>query len=97
MHSTRFLMHSARFLLIAAFATGIASAQTCDHACLKTTLDQYLNAVVKHDTSAAPLFVGFRQTDNGLVARPGTGAWQSATAPGDLERELFDPVARLAP
>jgi hypothetical protein len=49
-------MHSARFLLIAAFATGIASAQTCDRACLKTTLDQYLNAVVKHDTSAAPLF-----------------------------------------
>jgi hypothetical protein len=46
-------MHSARFLLIFAFATGIASAQTCDRACLKTTLDQYLNAVVKHDTSAA--------------------------------------------
>ena len=74
MHSARFLMHSARFLLIAAFATGIASAQTCDRACLKTTLDQYLNAVVKHDTSAAPLFVGFRQTDNGVVVRPGTGA-----------------------
>ena len=80
MHSARFLMHSARFLLIAAFATGIASAQTCDRACLKTTLDQYLNAVVKHDTSAAPLFVGFRQTDNGVVVRPGTGTWQSITA-----------------
>ena len=44
MRSARFLMHSARCLLIAAFATGIASAQTCDRACLKTTLDQYLNA-----------------------------------------------------
>ena len=86
MHSARFLMHSARFLLIAVFATGIASAQTCDRACLKTTLDQYLNAVVKHDTSAAPLFVGFRQTDNGVVVRPGT--WQSITALGDIQRKF---------
>jgi hypothetical protein len=96
MHSARFLMHSARFLLIAAFATGIASAQTCDRACLKTTLDQYLNAVVKHDTSAAPLFVGFRQTDNGVVVRPGTGTWQSITALGDIQRKFFDPVSGQA-
>ena len=96
MHPARFLMHSAHFLLIAAFATGIASAQTCDRACLKTTLDQYLNAVVKHDTSAAPLFVGFRQTDNGVVVRPGTGTWQSITALGDIQRKFFDPVSGQA-
>src|SRR5262245_50728907 len=90
MRSARFLMHSAHFLLIAAFATGIASAQTCDRACLKTTLDQYLNAVVKHDTSAAPLFVGFRQTDNGVVVRPGTGTWQSITALGIIKRMFLD-------
>ena len=65
-------MHSARFRLVAtisiAFASAqTASAQTCDRACLKTTLDQYLNAVVKHDPKAAPLFEGFRQTDNGVV------------------------------
>ena len=65
-------MHSARFLLLAALSMGAASAQTCDRACLKTTLDQYLNAVVKHDPKAAPLFEGFRQTDNGVVVRPGT-------------------------
>jgi hypothetical protein len=55
-------MHSARFLLAAALSIGLASAQTCDRACLKTTLDQYLAAVVKHDPQAAPLFDGFRQT-----------------------------------
>jgi hypothetical protein len=67
--------------------------EKCDRACLKTTLDQYLNAVVKHDTSAAPWFVGFRQTDNGVVVRPGTGAWQSITALGDIQRKFFDPVS----
>ncbi len=96
MRSARFLMHSACFLLIAAFATGVASAQTCDRACLKTTLDQYLNAVVKHDTSAAPLFVAFWQTDNGVVVRPGTGTWQSITALGDIQRKFFDPVGGQA-
>jgi hypothetical protein len=89
-------MHAARFLLIATFATGFASAQTCDRVCLKTTLDQYLNAVVTHDTSAAPLFVGFRQTDNAVVVRPGTGTWQSITALGDIQRQYFDPVSGQA-
>ena len=42
----------------------------------KTLLDQYLNAVVKHDPSAAPLMVGFRQTENAIVVRPGTGLWK---------------------
>ncbi len=53
-------MHSARFLLAATLSIGFVSGQTCDRACLKTTLDQYLNAVVKHDPKAAPLFAGFR-------------------------------------
>src|SRR4029077_19948002 len=45
--------------------------QTCDRACLKTTLDQYLNAVTKRDPSAAPLFLGFRQTEDGAVVKLG--------------------------
>ena len=45
-----------------------AAANDCDRACLKTALDQYLNAVIKHDPSAAPLFVGFRQTENAVVS-----------------------------
>ena len=78
-------MHSARFLLAATLSIGFVSAQTCDRACLKTTLDQYLNALVKHDRKAAPLFAGFRQTDNGVVVRPGTGTWQSITALGNWD------------
>jgi len=94
-------MHSARFLLAATLSIGFASAQTpsvqtCDRACLKTTLDQYLNAVVKHDPKAAPLFAGFRQTDNGVVVRPGTGTWQSITALGKVQRSYFDPVSGQA-
>ena len=51
---------------------GTASAQAnCDRACLRTMLDQYLNAVVKHDPAAAPLD-GRLQADGERHQRP---AW----------------------
>src|SRR5689334_3940208 len=73
-----------------------AAANDCDRACLKTTLDQYLSAVVKHDPAAAPLFVGFRQTDNAVVVRPGTGVWKTVTGLGKLQRRYLDPVSEQA-
>ena len=45
-----------------------AAANDCDRACLKQAMDQYLAAVIKHEPSAAPLFVGFRQTENAVVS-----------------------------
>jgi hypothetical protein len=71
---------------------GSASAQaTCDRACLRTMLDQYLSAVMKHDPGAAPLVVGFRQTENAINVRPGSGGvWKSATALGKVQRRYFD-------
>jgi hypothetical protein len=73
-----------------------AAAADCDRGCLRTMLDRYLNAVVTHDPAAAPLFVGFRQTENAVVVRPGTGMWQSVTALGKLQRRYFDPVSGQA-
>jgi hypothetical protein len=76
---------------------GTASAQAnCDRACLRTMLDQYLNAVVKHDPSAAPLLVGFRQTENALNVRPGNGVWKTVTGLGKVQRKYFDPVTGQA-
>jgi hypothetical protein len=72
------------------FALGSAYGAGCDRACLKSTLDQYLNAVVKHDPAAAPLSVAYRQTDNAMVQRPGTGIWVSAKALGKVQRRYFD-------
>ena len=49
------------------------AADDCNRGCLQTVLDQYLTALTRHDPSAAPLFAGFRQTENAVVKRPGTG------------------------
>jgi len=76
----------------AAFATG----GNCDRACLKTLLDQYLAAVVKHDPAAAPLMIGFRQTENAIVVRPGAGLWKSMSGLGGMQRRYFDAVTGQA-
>jgi hypothetical protein len=85
-------------LVLAALAlvTTNAFAASCDRACLKTALDQYLTALVKHAPTAAPLGIAFRQTENATVRNAGTGLWQSTTALGKLQRRYFDPVTEQA-
>jgi hypothetical protein len=53
-------------------------------------LDQYLSAVVRHDPSAAQLSVGYRQTENAIVVRPGMGIWQTAKSLGKVQRRYLD-------
>jgi hypothetical protein len=87
-----------RYLIAAVLVlcAAAADAQTCDRACLRTALDQYLTALVKHDPAAAPLALGFRQTENAKVRSLGTGLWQSMTALGGLQRRYYDAVTEQA-
>ena len=73
-----------------------ATAQDCDRACLRSALDRYLTAVTMHDPAAAPLSVGFRQTENAVVLKLGTGTWKSVTGLGTLQRRYLDPVTGQA-
>jgi hypothetical protein len=84
------------FVLSAGGAAGFGAAAGCDRACLKSTLDQYLNAVVKHNPEAAPLFIGFRQTENAVVVKLGTGVWKTVTGLGKVQRRYLDPVSGQA-
>jgi len=84
-------------VMMMAVGTASASAQeACDRACLRTMLDQYLNAVIKHDPAAAPLVVGFRQTENAINVRPGNGVWKTVTGLGTVQRRYLDPVSGQA-
>jgi hypothetical protein len=95
------MMRRGLWIVMAAALTTLgsanaASAQACDRACLRTMLDQYLNAVIKHDPAAAPLIVGFRQTENAINVRPGDGIWKSMTGLGKMQRRYFDAVTGQA-
>ena len=63
---------------------------------LSRTLNQVLNAMVKHDPSVAPLAPGFRYTENAEVTRPGEGFWKTVTALGKVQRRYLDPVSEQA-
>jgi hypothetical protein len=92
----RLLIPTIAAALLLAGAASARAADACDRACLRTLLDQYMTAVAKHDPSAAPLFTGFRQTENAVVKRLGTGTWQTVTGLGRLQRRYFDPVQGAA-
>jgi hypothetical protein len=94
--STRILACLLFSLLGSAHVFAATVTAPCDRACLKGILDQYLNAVIKHDTSAAPLFVGFRQTENAAVVKPGSGLWKTMTGFGQVQRRYADPVSGQA-
>ncbi len=84
-------------ILAAGFAVALPSlGATCDRACLKASLDQYLQAVLKHDPKAAPLFLGYRQTENALLVKTGEGAWKSITSIGKVDRRYYDSVTSQA-
>lgn len=71
-------------------------AADCDRACLTSTLDTYLQAILHHDPAAAPLFLGYRHTENAKLVKLGEGAWKSITSIGDVDRRYFDPVSQQA-
>lgn len=85
------------YILGAAFAAALpVLGATCDRACLKTSLDQYLQAIFKHDPQAAPLSIGYRQTENAVAVKLGEGAWKSITAFGKVDRRYYDAVSGQA-
>jgi hypothetical protein len=97
-------MKTSLIFLITIFAASLVSmtsltmAQSinCERSCLTKGLDDYMKAIVTNDPSSAPLFIGFRQTENALVVPPGDGMWKSATELGEVQRRFYDPVSGQA-
>ncbi len=71
-------------------------ASSCNRACLRSILDHYMQAVVRHDPAAAPLSGAYRQTENAINVAPGMGVWRSVTALGQVQRRYIDPVSSQA-
>jgi hypothetical protein len=74
----------------------VLAQATCDRACLTSTLNQFLDAMQKHDPKLAPLATPFRYTENADVVVPPEGAWKTASGLGSLQRRYVDPVSGQA-
>jgi hypothetical protein len=68
----------------------VGADKRCDRACLHVILDQYLEAIFKHNPALAPLAPEVRSTENAAALVNGAGIWRSATGYGTLQRRYFD-------
>ena len=72
------------------FFAATASAADCDRACLKGMMTAYLNALVSHDASKAPLAANVRFTEDSKDLKVGEGFWKTATKLGDYRQDFID-------
>jgi len=93
-------MKSTVALVVIAFALTTASraaaqGAACDRACLLSTADAYIAALVAHDPSKAPMAPGAKFTEQSKVLTVGAeGLWKSAVSgPTTFKIPVPDPVS----
>ena len=71
-----------------------AAPKKCDRACLKSTVDTYLAAVVAHDPSRVKFSADVKFVENTVPMKPGDGLWKTASAlPTTFKIYVPDPVS----
>lgn len=71
--------------------TARAGAATCDDACLKGFVDQYLDALAAHDPSRLPVAKNVRFTENGVQIPLGEALWRTFHGLGGYRHDFYDP------
>ena len=75
---------------------GMAAGQgnnSCNRECLNGFVDQYLDALVKHDPKLVPLTKNVKFTENGQRLDPGDGLWRSMSSKGTYRLFVTDTEA----
>ncbi len=73
-----------------------SAVEMCDRSCLIGILNQYLDAVCKHDPSKAPLAPNYRSTENAVEVKSGKGVWTTVNTLGEVQRRYADPINQSA-
>ncbi len=86
---------SLAIVLVGVFAARSIAAQaqqsgSCNRACLEGIADQYLAAMVAHDTSKAPFAENLVFTENTIKLPPTEGLWFTASGLGDFKFYVCD-------
>jgi len=63
----------------------------CDRACLEGMIDKYLNAMVAHDPSRAPLSPAIKYAQDNVPLKVGDAMWATASALGKYIHYFADP------
>lgn len=80
-------------MLLAGCGGGISPAglpPACNRACLENIADQFLDAMLRHDSSRLPLAPAFRYTENGQPLAAGDGSWKTLQSIGPFKQYVSD-------
>jgi hypothetical protein len=72
-------------------ANGLAAKPECDRACLEGIASKYLNAMVAHDPSEAPLAPNVQYAQDNVPLKIGQALWATASARGKYIHYFADP------
>ncbi len=72
------------------------SAASCDRACLAGVMTAYLDSLVAHDPSKAPLAAGVRFTEDAKELPVGEGIWKTATKLRPFRTDFLDAATGTA-
>jgi hypothetical protein len=75
-------------------APSTANPTPCDRACLRAIAETYLNAMLAHDPSKAPLALNARYTENGVTLTLPDGLWRTLDKLGAYRLTVADPEER---
>jgi len=71
-------------------ASTLAASSACDRACLEGFVDRFLDAMIAHDPSRAPLAKNVKFTENGQHLDLGDGMWRTLSAKGEFRLIVAD-------
>ncbi|MEP7355518.1 MAG: hypothetical protein ABI824_19990 [Acidobacteriota bacterium] len=86
-----FLVATLSFLLAPAYAqTAAKGVPSCDRACLRGMLTNFLDALIKHDPKSLPLAANVRFTEDTHELPLGEGLWKTAQSLGAFRQDIID-------
>src|SRR6186997_1138542 len=96
MRSTLTVVALAIVLVTGSFTARVSGSTgplplNCDRACLEGLIDQYLAAVVAHDSSKLPLSKDVKYSENYQMLQVGDGFWKTASGIGNYKHVFADP------
>ena len=94
----RSLLTVSLFAAVAGGALPLAaqSAASCDRACLAGVMTAYLDSLVAHDASKAPLAANARFTEDAKELRVGEGLWKTASKLRPFRTDFLDAATGTA-
>jgi len=84
----------AAFFLALAYVSSVAAAgppRSCDRVCLEGVMNRYLDAMVAHDPSKAPLGPNVKYAQDNVPLKIGQALWASASGLGNYKHFFAEP------